>query len=122
MSTQHAASSRKPIAFVFPKHRLSQSTANAVLFCLDSHSGTLYKQTNTHEQLATIKRGNRMNPFQAITVLAAALITSQTQADHVLIVSAGSDPTDNAMVDALSNQAHTAEIGPNYWEFDSAFE
>ncbi|MDF1808065.1 MAG: GC-type dockerin domain-anchored protein [Phycisphaerales bacterium] len=62
---------------------------------------------------------NLIKPAALATLIAAS---THAQADHVLIVSAGSTTTDSAMVDALISQGHTAEIGPNYWEFDAAFD
>lgn len=51
--------------------------------------------------------------------LFGAITSATTFAGDVLIVSAGSATTDDALVAALANQGHTATIGPNYWEFDT---
>ncbi len=63
-----------------------------------------------------------MNLIQLIALSTMTAVATSASADHVLIVSAGSPTTDSAMVDALVSQGHTAEIGPNYWEFDAAFD
>lgn len=56
-----------------------------------------------------------------ISLAACALLTtSMSYAGDVLIVSAGSPDTDNALVTALANQGHNATIGPNYWEFSTS--
>jgi len=58
--------------------------------------------------------------YRSILGIIAALSASTTFAGDVLIVSAGSPTTDNALVSALANQGHTATIGPNYWEFTTS--
>ena len=55
-----------------------------------------------------------------LTTLGLTLATSICSAGEVLIVSAGSVATDDALVAALANQGHNATIGPNYWEFTTA--
>lgn len=58
--------------------------------------------------------------YRVVSLSCIALATAISQADDVLIVSAGSPTTDAALVTALENQGHTATIGPNYWEFDTS--
>jgi hypothetical protein len=62
-------------------------------------------------------RGKHMRTATSALILASTAALSN--AGNVLIVSAGSETTDNALVAALANQGHTATIGPNYWEFDT---
>lgn len=61
-----------------------------------------------------------MNLIPAVISI-ASLSAAATAAD-VLIVSAGSAATDNALVAGLTAQGHTASIGPNYWEFDTSVD
>lgn len=65
----------------------------------------------------TQKEGMNMKLSLTLSI-GALLIASQCNAGEVLIVSAGSQATDDSLVTALANQGHTATIGPNYWEFD----
>lgn len=61
-----------------------------------------------------------MNPIT--TALTIAALATAAQSADVLIVSAGSPTTDNALVAALTANGHTAAIGPNYWEFDTSVD
>ncbi|MFK7760021.1 MAG: GC-type dockerin domain-anchored protein [Phycisphaerales bacterium] len=55
-------------------------------------------------------------------LLSIAALTTAAHSANVLIVSAGSVTTDNALVAGLTAQGHTADIGPNYWEFDTSVD
>jgi hypothetical protein len=70
----------------------------------------------------THREGQPMNIYLKASLASASLLTSISSAGEVLIVSAGSPATDAALVTALSNQGHTATIGPNYWEFDTSVD
>ncbi len=53
----------------------------------------------------------------ALCVLAGAV-----NAADVLIVSAGSPDTDNALATALGANGHNATVGPTYWTFGASFD
>lgn len=59
-----------------------------------------------------------------IRTVAAALcvLTGGVHAADVLIVSAGSPDTDNALVAALVANGHSATVGPTYWTFNVSFD
>ncbi len=57
-----------------------------------------------------------------LAIAGAFFAVSSCYAGNVLIISAGSSTTDSSLVSALSNQGHTATIGPQYWEFNTDYD
>lgn len=60
--------------------------------------------------------------IRGIAVIALCMMSRAALCADVLIVSAGSTVTDNALVSALVDNGHTATVGPRYWEFDASFD
>jgi hypothetical protein len=56
------------------------------------------------------------------TISTVCLLASVSNGADVLIVSAGSATTDDALVVALNASGHSVAIGPRYWEFDASFD
>lgn len=57
-----------------------------------------------------------------ITISTVCLLAGVSAAADVLIVSAGSATTDEALVLALNANGHSGTVGPRYWEFDASFD
>jgi hypothetical protein len=60
--------------------------------------------------------------FIHATIASVCVLAGASNGADVLIVSAGSPATDNALVVALNANGHGATVGPTYWEFDENFD